>query len=432
MKIGYLHKIDAVQEIEDAENSEIEQICRTYSICNLHAVDIKTSDTDFSANMSSKQNWCEDLQKLYNRSVQGLSNKHEDLATGLVDKHSNKFAQSSEDHGRTKVVQYGMDTGDAKPVCSRARRPPKAFEKEEDEIIDRQLKAGIITEYTSPWASPLVFVRKRDGTTRACVDYRRVNELMKPCTAWELPKIGDCLDCLHGAKLFSTLDLQAGYWQIEVKPEDRPKTAFISSKRGLFEYITMPFGLCNAPSTFQRCMELVMKGLQRKTLLIYLDDVIVFSSTFEEHITRLDEVLTRLGEAGLKLKPSKCELFRESVIFLGYLVTPDGVKPDPQKVEAVHDWPTPKNVTGVRAFLGLCSYYRRFIKGFAHIAGPLNSLLEAGQAFEWSEECQAAFDALKAKLTGEEVMAYPADDGLFILDTDASNTGIGATLSQVQ
>ena len=432
MKIGYLHKVDAVQEIEDAENSEIEQICRTYSICNLHAVDIKTSDTDFSANMSSKQNWCEDLQKLYNRSVQGLSNKHEDLATGLVDKHSNKFVQSSEDYGRTKVVQYGMDTGDAKPVRSRARRPPKAFEKEEDEIIDRQLKAGIITESTSPWASPLVFVRKRDGTTRACVDYRRVNELMKPCTAWELPKIGDCLDCLHGAKLFSTLDLQAGYWQIEVKPEDRPKTAFISSKRGLFEYVTMPFGLCNAPSTFQRCMELVMKGLQWKTLLIYLDDLIVFSSTFEEHITRLDEVLTRLGEAGLKLKPSKCELFQESVIFLGYLVTPDGVKPDPQKVEAVHDWPTPKNVTGVRAFLGLCSYYRRFIKGFAHIAGPLNSLLEAGQAFEWSEECQAAFDALKAKLTGEEVMAYPADDGLFILDTDASNTGIGATLSQVQ
>jgi hypothetical protein len=179
-------------------------------------------------------------------------------------------------------------------------------------------------------------------------------------------------------------------------------------------------------------MELVMKGLQWKTLLIYLDDLILFSSMFHEHINELDEVLTRLGNAGLKLKPSKCDLFRERVIFLGHLVTSEGVKPDPAKVEAVHEWPAPTNITGVRAFLGLCSYYRRFIRGFAHIASPLNSLLEAGRAFDWSDECQDAFEMLKSKLTGEELMSYPDNEGLYILDTDASNTGIGATLSQMK
>ena len=374
--------------------------------------------------------WCDDLKALYGRSLKNMDSKNVGKIKQLLQKHVETFAKSPDDYGRTKIIQHTIDTGDARPVRQPPRRPPKAFEHEEEEIIERQLKAGIITESTSPWASPLVFVRKRDGTTRVCVDYRKVNQLTSFC-AFPLPRVSDCLDCLHGAKLFSTLDLQAGYWQIEIKPEDRPKSAFIS-RRGLFEYVTMPFGLCNAPSTFERCIELIMKGLQWKTLLIYLDDLIIFSSTFEEHIERLDEVLTRLSKAGLKLKPSKCELFQEKVIFLGHLVTPAGVEPDPEKVEAVRDWPVPKNVTGVRAFIGLCSYYRRFICGFAHIAGPLHRLLEAGRTFEWTAECQIAFDTLKSVLISAEVMSYPNNVGLFILDTDASDVGIGATLSQMQ
>ena len=434
--IGYLSEIDDIEEIDDSENNEKERLCRTYSLCPLHISNVNTEasthgDPGVELDGAEQQKWSDDLNSLFQRSTKTRTDHESGIVRGLFNKHEGKFARSPDDHGHTRVVQHEIDTGKASAIRQPPRRPPRAFEGEEEAIIERQLKAGIITESTSAWASPLVFVRKRDGTTRACVDYRKLNDVTSFC-AYPLPKIADCLDCLHGAKLFSTLDLQAGYWQIEVKPEDRHKTAFVSSRYGHYEYVRMPFGLCNAPSTFERCMELVMKGLQWKTLLIYLDDLIIFSDSFDQHIERLDEVLTRLGEAGLKLKPSKCNLFQEEVVFLGHLITPEGVKPDKSKVEAVHAWPTPKNLTGVRAFLGLCSYYRRFIFQFAHIAHPLNRLLEAGQAFEWTEDCQIAFDTLKSKLTGDEVMAYPNDDGLYILDTDASNTGIGATLSQVQ
>ena len=434
MKIGYIHEVEHVEEIDEQENTDIDHLCRSYSVCKLHSIDLKNTDSHNDSKSSvpgsNVEHWCTDLKSLYKRSSENLEPNKAKVVENLLQKHEQAFAKSPDDHGRTHLVQHTIDTGDAKPVRQPPRRPPKAFEAEEEGIIERQLKAGIITESTSPWASPLVFVKKSDGSTRVCVDYRKVNNLTTFC-AYPLPRVADCLDCLHGAKVFSTLDLQAGYWQIELKPEDRPKSAFVT-RYGLFEYVTMPFGLCNAPSTFERCMELIMKGLQWKTLLIYLDDLIIFSSTFDEHISRLDEVLTRLSNAGLKLKPSKCSLFQESVIFLGHLVTSEGVKPNPEKVTAVRDWPTPKNVTGVRAFLGLCSYYRRFIRGFAHIAGPLHRLLEAGQAFEWSDECQEAFEALKTKLIGQEVMAYPDNDGLFILDTDASDSGVGATLSQMQ
>ena len=179
-------------------------------------------------------------------------------------------------------------------------------------------------------------------------------------------------------------------------------------------------------------MELVLRGLQWHTLLIYLDDIIICGPTVEEHLRRLDEVFTHLGKAGLKLKPSKCSLLQEQVAFLGHLVTPDGLKPAAEKVKVIKTWPTPRNITDVRAFLELCSYYRRFIPGFSSRASPLNDLLQAGQVFEWTTECQASFADLKSALTRDELVAYPIDQGTYILDTDASNTAIGATLSQLQ
>ena len=175
-----------------------------------------------------------------------------------------------------------------------------------------------------------------------------------------------------------------------------------------------------------------MKGLQWQSLLIYLDDVIVFSKEVEDHLKQLDCVLERLAGAGLKLKPSKCELLKTKVAFLGHVVSGQGVSPDPAKVTKIQDWEPPKNVKEVRAYLGLCSYYRRFIKDFASIAAPLHRLTEKQVAFEWSEDCQEAFDALQKALTSDSLMAYPSAEGEFILDTDASDTGIGAMLSQVQ
>ena len=374
--------------------------------------------------------WPDNLKALYERSWAGLNPYERDQLAALIGKHQRTFAKSPTDHGRTSIVQHAIDTGDAVPIKQRPRRPPRAFEQEEEKIITDQLDAGIIRESTSAWSSPLVYVKKRDGTTRQCVDYRKLNDVTRK-DAYPLPLIEDCLDCLGGAKFFSTLDLQSGYWQLEIKEEDRPKTAF-STRTGHYEYVTMPFGLCNAPSTFERAMELLMKGLQWRTLILYLDDIVVMGSTFDEHVTRLDEVLDRLGNAGLKLKPSKCHLFKSEVSYLGHVVNEFGIKPDPEKVERIHSWPTPTTVSDVRSFLGLCSYYRRFIRGFSSIAAPLNKLTEKSQPFDWTAECEAAFLNLKQAIVSDNVMAYPNDEGMFILDTDASAVGIGAVLSQMQ
>ena len=376
------------------------------------------------------QKWSDDLQNMYERACKNLSVNESSQLRKLLNKHVGVFAETSEDMGFTSLVQHTIDTGNAKPIKQRARRPPRAFANEEGTIIDSQLRAGVIQESNSPWASPLVYVRKRSGETRPCVDFRKLNDVTVK-DAYPLPRINDCLDCLQNAKYFTTLDLQSGYWQISIHPDDRKKTAFVT-QRGLYEYKTMPFGLCNAPSTFQRCMELVLRGLQWNTLLVYLDDIIIFSDSFEKHLDRLTEVFVRLQSAGLKLKPCKCELFQPEVHYLGFIVSGSGLSPDPEKIAAIREWNTPKCLTDVRTFLGLCSYYRRFIRDFSKRAHPLNRLLEAGRAFNWTEQCDDAFSDLKGALVGDEVMSYPNDSGMFILDTDASNTAIGAVLSQMQ
>ena len=356
-RIATLGTIDELYELHDDKDTT--QGCANIGICNVKSSTALRNEPPMSG-------WSDDLLSLYDRSCEHVALHDKDKLFNLFEKYKSIFASSPTDLGRTSIVQHSIDTGDAVPIKQRPRRPPRAFMEEEDKIIETQLKAGIIQESTSAWSSPLVYVKKRDGTTRPCVDYRKLNEVTRK-DAYPLPRIEDCLDCLGGTKIFSTLDLQSGYWQVELKEEDRPKTAF-STRSGHYEYVTMPFGLCNAPSTFERAMELVMKGLQWRTLILYLDDIIVMSSTFEEHIQRLDEVLCRLGNAGLKLKPSKCHMFQSEVAYLGHIVSEVGIKPDPEKVDRLRTWPTPASVSDVRSFLGLCSYYRRFIRGFATIA----------------------------------------------------------------
>ena len=179
----------------------------------------------------------------------------------------------------------------------------------------------------------------------------------------------------------SSLDLQSGYWQNKMDEKDRPKTAF-TLRHGLYEYLVMPFGLTIAPGTFQRCMEIVFWGLQWKSVVIFLDDLILFNDSFDSHLENLNEVLRRLTEAGLKLKPSKCHLLQKEVVFLGHVVSESGIKPDPSKIEAVVNWPIPRNVHDIRVFVGFCSYYRRFVRGFSTIASPLTHLLKADVMFE--------------------------------------------------
>ena len=273
-------------------------------------------------------------------------------------------------------------------------------------------------------------MKKKDGSKRFCVDYRRLNNLTIK-DAYPIPRIDDSLDALGGSRWFSTLDLASGYWQVELEEEARKKSAFVV-RGGLYCWKVMPFGLSGAPATFERLMERVLAGLHWETLLVYLDDVIVYAKTVEDELSRLGTVFQRLREAGLKLKAKKCHLFKESVLYLGHVVSGNGISTDPEKVKAVEEWQTPACVKEVQSFLGLASYYRRFIAGFSNIARPLHRLTEKGQPFTWTDDCEAAFQDLKKRLVEAPILAYPDPEQEYILDTDASNYGIGAVLSQVQ
>ena len=348
----------------------------------------------------------------------------------LLTEFSSAFSKDENDLGWTDIITHAIDTGDSRPVRQPLRRHPPAHMVAIQEHVSNMLQQGVIQPAKSPWASNLVLVKKKDGSLRCCVDYRQLNSLTRK-DAYPLPRTDMCLDAMSGARWFSTFDLRSSYHQVAMEEEDSDKTAFVC-REGQFKFKTMPFGLCNAGATFQRLMDMVMSGLAFEVCLVYLDDVIVFSSTMDEHFQRLTAVLTRLRDTGLKLKPSKCQLLQKHVAFLGHIVSEDGVSTDPEKVRAIMDWPTPDNLREVRSFVGLCSYYRRFVEGFAKISAPLHAMTKKGETFRWTSECQEAFDRLKVVLTSAPVLAMPDEESPFLLDVDAAQTSIGAVLSQRQ
>ena len=297
--------------------------------------------------------------------------------------------------------------------------------------VQQMLSSNVIRPSNSPWASPVVMVRKKDSNLRFCVDFRQLNAATVK-DAHPLPRIDDLLDALHGAKWFSTLDLKSGYWQVPITEQDKAKTAFRTSSGQLFEFNQVPFGLCSAPATFSRFMDRVLAGLHWETCLFYLDDIIVFSSTWEEHLARLRQVFERLRHANLKLGADKCTFAAKEVNYLGHRVTEEGLLSDSSLLAAIREIPPPKTPTKVRSFLGLAGYYRRYVKGFAAIAAPLHALTRKEAVFHWSEDCQAAFDRLKTLLTTSPITAFPDFTQAFCLYTDASTAGLGAILAQVR
>ena len=348
----------------------------------------------------------------------------------LLYRHGDVFSRDEYDLGRATMVKHRIDTGINRPFRQPLRRQPAHLLPIIDEQLQEMQRQGIIRPAQSEWGSNLVVVKKKDGSLRFCVDYRQLNERTIK-DAYPLPRIDDCLDTLGGSTWFSTMDLRSGYHQVALDSRDAEKTTFVT-RRGTFAFNVMPFGLCNAPATFQRLMDCTMAGLNYEICLLYLDDIIVFSRDLDTHINRLDMVLDRLKQANLKLKPSKCCLLQRKVEFLGYKVSAGGIETDTRKVEAVVNWPTPSKLKEVRGFLGLCSYYRRFVEKFSEIAAPMHALQKKGAPFIWSDDCQKSFQMLKEKLTEAPILTLPRDQGMFILDTDASNHGIGAVLSQIQ
>ena len=285
----------------------------------------------------------------------------------VIEKYSFLFAMNSLDLGRTYLVKHHIQLDNYTPIKDRYRRIPPHQYEEVRKHLKEMLDIGAIRCSNSPWASPVVLVRKKDGSLRFCIDLRKLNaQTVKD--AYSLPRIKDTLDSLNGACIFTSLDLKSGYWQVELDEESIPVTAFTVGPLGFYECVRMPFGLTNAPATFQRLMESCLGELHLDWCIIYLDDIIIFSKNPDDHITRLEGVSEKLAKAGLKLKPFKWEFFHSSLKYLGHIVSKEGIATDPRKIEAIHNWPCPKTVTDICSFTGFTNYYRKFIKGYAKIA----------------------------------------------------------------
>ncbi|GFY05858.1 retrovirus-related Pol polyprotein from transposon 297 [Trichonephila clavipes] len=334
-----------------------------------------------------------------------LSDEQRNKLSELLRKFSGLFTKTDKSTAAKTNVKHRIFTGDHAPINQRAYRVSPTERRIIHEEVQKMLDEGIVQPSESPWSSPIVLVKKKDGSWRFCVDYRKLNSVTKK-DVYPLPRIDDTLDCLKGVMFFSSMDLRSGYWQIEIDEADREKTAFITPE-GLYEFKVMPFGLCNAPATFERMMDNLLRHFKWTMCLCYLDDIIVFSETFEDHLIRLRLVL--------KMSSGSC----------------NGVRPDPDKIKAVRNFPTPKNIHDIRSFLGLCSYFRRFIKGFCYLAEPLQSLLKSGVEFHWGPEEVEAFNSLKKALTSDPVLGM-YDERATEIHTDASGYGIGAVLVQIQ
>ncbi|XP_027357486.1 uncharacterized protein LOC113866887 [Abrus precatorius] len=318
------------------------------------------------------------------------------------------------------------------PGASLPNRPAYRSNPQETKEIQRQVDEligkGWVRDSMSPCAVPVILVPKKDGTWRMCSDCRALNNITIKYRH-PIPRLDDLLDELHGACYFSKIDLKSGYNQIRVREGDEWKTAF-KTKYGLYEWLVMPFGLTNAPSTFMRLMNHVLRKFIGKFVVVYFDDILIYSTSLELHVDHLKSVLCVLREEQLYANLEKCIFCTNHVVFLGFVVSSKGVQVDEEKVRAIQEWPTPKSVTEVRSFHGLASFYRRFVKDFSTLAVPLNEVLKKNVGFKWGEKQEEAFKALKQKLTNAPILALPNFQKSFEIECDASNVGIGAVLLQ--
>lgn len=347
----------------------------------------------------------------------------------FIGRNRDVFAADLSELGKTDIYLHTIITGDNPP--QRPYRQSPEAKAETLRQIEEMLKQGLIEPSTSVWQSPVVLVRKKNGEWRCAIDYRRLSHVTSPIS-YPLPRLEDMIDTISekgNNKWFSVLDMASGYWQIPLDPATKHKTVFVTS-HGTFQWNALPFGLSNAPGSYQALMNSILHGLHWKIALVYVDDVLIFSRTFEEHLHHLNLVFQRLRKAKLTLKPSQCCLAQSKVMYLGHYISGKGVEVDPEKTSAVANYPNPKTVKQLRGFLGLCNYYRRFVKDYAQIAAPLNHLTKKDVAFILTPEHEDAFQKLKKGLISAPILALPNLSKPFHLTPDASKMALGYILSQ--
>ncbi|XP_058858753.1 retrovirus-related Pol polyprotein from transposon 17.6 [Acipenser ruthenus] len=321
--------------------------------------------------------------------------------------------------GRTTVIQHEVHTPPGVCVRVRSYRIPEAQRNEVVREVEAMKRLDVIEESSSPWNSPIVMVAKPNGTWRFCNDFRQLNQVSK-FDSYPMPRVDELIERLGSAKYLTTLDLTKGYWQIPLSPKSREKTAF-ATPLGLFQYKVMPFGLHGAPATFQRLMDIILRP-HAQYASAYIDDIVIFTDSWETHLEKVNAVLQSLREAALTANPEKCFVGLQEAQYLGFVVGGGKVKPQTSKVEAITNWPIPRDKKQVRAFLGLAGYYRRFVPEFSSIATPLTDLIKksAPVRVKWSPEADKAFKAIKQILCDSPVLKVPDFSQPFILQTDAS------------
>lgn len=347
----------------------------------------------------------------------------------VIDKYKTLASKAP---GLTNLICHHIDTGDAKPIRQRQYAMSPAIQKHLHKEIDQMLKDDIIEPSNSPWCSPIVMVTKKDNTYRMCFDGRKVNEVTVR-DSYPLPLIDSILSKLRDSAFLTSLDLTKAFWNIPLDVMSRPKTAFLVHGRGLFQFKRMPFGLCNSAQTMQRLVDQVLGPDLEKHVFVYLDDIIIATSSFDKHIEILNEVHKRLSKAGLKINIDKCKFCRESLSYLGFVIDKHGLRTDPDKVEGILKTQVPKNTTEVRRLMGILQWYRRFIKDFSTLSYPISSLLQGrkkGKPITWTKEADIAFQILKERLVSAPILASPDFDRPFVIQTDASDVGLGAVLFQ--
>ncbi|GJS74791.1 reverse transcriptase domain-containing protein [Tanacetum coccineum] len=330
-------------------------------------------------------------------------------------------------HVREVEFRIDLIPGASPVVRSPYRLAPSEMLELSNQLKELQEK-GFIRPSHSPWGAPVLFVKKKDGSMRMCIDYRELNKLTIK-NRYPLPRIDDLFDQLQGACCFSKIDLRSGYHQLRVREEDIPKTAF-RTRYGHFEFTVMPFGMTNAPAIFMDLMNRVCKPYLDKFVIVFIDDILIYSKSEEEHEVHLKTILDLLKTEMLYAKFSKCEFWLKEVQFLGHVVNRDGIHVDPSKVESVKNWKTPESPTEIRSFLGLAGYYRRFIENFSKIAKPLTLLTQKNKAYVWGDKQEEAFQILKEKLCNAPVLALPDGPDDFVVYCDASKQGFGCVLMQ--